>query len=160
MITLLVAAAVSTVRCARLLPTTAQRLTNLHDGTAHDLKLCTAFGFKSKSGLCVYDSLLKSDAVPTDVVVFKAETDKEVLRLHGAGEVYVTHLSVLEKNSGAGLLLQRIGTYVRGLCKAESVGSTLMVLVEGKENENVELEKQILQITEEAQSYKCEVQVT
>ena len=157
-IALLAAAAVNTAKCARILPTVAQRLTNLHSTTL-DVKLCTAFGFKSKSGLCIYDSLFKNDAVPKDVVVFKAETDGEVLRLKGGGDVYVTHLSVLEKNSGAGPLLQRIGAYVRGLCEVGSAESTLLVLVEGKESESGRLEKQVLQVTEEAQSYKCDVQV-
>ena len=151
-IVLLAAAAVKTTKCARILPTVAH-------STTLDVKLCTAFGFKSKSGLCIYDSLFKNDAVPNDIVVFKAETDGEIFRLKGGGDVYVTYLSVLEKNSGAGLLLQRIGAYVRGLCEVESAESILLVLVEGKENENGLLEKQILQITEEAQSYKCDVQV-
>lgn len=158
MFLLIAVTAICSVECARLLPAAAQRLTNLH-GSPQDVKLCTAFGFKSKSGLCIYDHLFKDGAIPKDVVIFKAETDSEVFKLHGAADVFVAHASLLENNSGAGLLLQSIGSYVRGLCKAGTAASTLVVLVEGKGNENILLENQILQIIEEAQSFKCNVQV-
>lgn len=154
----LAACAASAVKCARLLPTVAQRLTNVQ-AAQHDVKLCTAFGFKSKSGLCIYDSFFRSDAIPKDIVVFNAETDNEIMKMSGKGDVSVTHVSVLEKNSGAGLLLQNMGAYVRGLWKAGTPTNFLMVLVDGKESESVLLEKQIKQVIDEAHSFSCNVQV-
>lgn len=139
------------------LPTPAAVASNHADHAT--AKLCTLFGFNSRSGLYLYDAIFRDDAIPKDLIVFRAKRHNELMNVCKEGDVAIAHISIMEKNAGATSLLENLSTHVRGLCKTARSQSCLIVLFDGREGENTDLEKKIGDIVVETESFDCSLEV-
>jgi hypothetical protein len=119
-------------------------------------KLCTVYGFNSKSGSYLYNALF-GEAFSSDVVIFRAKLIEELVDVSGQADVAVMHVSQIERNSGFSSLLEGISAHVNGLCKVFKHSSCLVILMDGIHDQN--LEEQITNLVAETSLFDKSLEV-
>lgn len=154
---------ITLVQCSRVLARFGRRVVpNGGPGLPTEplpTKVCMLLGFKSKSGLYLRDAVFGDNNVPKDTVVFQLNTVNELVSASELGDVAIVHVSALERNTDAAPLLESISVYVQGLCKRKRASSSLIVLVDGREDEGRVLEKIVDEIAAEVLAFDCSLEV-